>query len=89
MSPEFFLESGQSQLVLVENLLDRPSDHCLLDHGLLKVHRPKTQHRNADGLSERRNDYKKHERQLGELHLVAEKWNFLSQEEYDKLPLVP
>ena len=52
-------------------------------------HRPRTQHRNGDGLSKRTNDYKKHERQLGELHSNAEKWNFLSQEEYDRLPLVP
>ena len=52
-------------------------------------HRPRTQHRNADGLSTRTNDYKKHETQLKGLPLIAEKWNFLSQEEYDKLPLAP
>ena len=51
-------------------------------------HRPRTQHRIADGLSKRTNDYKKHERQLGELPSIAEKWNFLAQEEYDKLPQV-
>ena len=52
-------------------------------------HRPRTQHRNADGLSKRTNDYKKRERQLNNLPPVAEKWNFLSQDEYDQLPLVP
>ena len=52
-------------------------------------HRPRTQHRNADVLSKRKNDYKKHERQLEELPSIAEKWNFLSQEECDKLPMVP
>ena len=52
-------------------------------------HRPKTQHRNTDGLSKRTNDYKKHERQLVELPSIAEKWNCLSQKEYDKLLLEP
>ena len=52
-------------------------------------HRPRTQHRNADGLSKRTNDYKKHEKQLKGLPAIADKWNFLSQEEYDKLPLAP
>ena len=52
-------------------------------------HRPRTQHRNADGLSKRTNDYKKHEKQLKSLPAIADKWNFLSQEEYDELPLAP
>ena len=52
-------------------------------------HRPRTQHRNADGLSKRTNYYKKHEKQLKGLPAIADKWNFLSQEEYDKLPLAP
>ena len=52
-------------------------------------HRPRTQHRNADGLSKRTNDYKKHEKQLQNLPTIANKWNFLSQEEYDRLPLAP
>ena len=52
-------------------------------------HRPRTQHRNADGLSKRTNDYKKQEKQLKGLPAIADKWNFLSQEEYDKLPLAP
>ena len=50
-------------------------------------HRPKTQHRNADGLSEGTNGYKRHEKQLKGLPPIVEKWNFLSQEEYGKLPL--
>ena len=52
-------------------------------------HRPRTQPRNADGLSKRTNDYKKHEKQLKGLPAIADKWNFLSQEEYNKLPLAP
>ena len=52
-------------------------------------HRPRTQHRNADGLSKRTNDYKKHEKQLKGLPAIADKWDFLSQEEYNKLPLAP
>ena len=52
-------------------------------------HRPRTQHRNADGLSKRTNDYKKHEKQLKGLPRIAEKWNFLSQEECGNLPLTP
>ena len=52
-------------------------------------HRPRTQHRNADGLSKSTNDYKNHGKQLKGLSPIAEKWNFLSQEEYDKFPLTP
>ena len=36
-------------------------------------HRPRTQHRNADGLSKRTNDYKKHEKQLKGLPANADK----------------
>ena len=50
-------------------------------------HRPKTQHRNADGLSKRTNDYQCREKQLEKLPPVADKWNFLSQEEFDQLPV--
>ena len=52
-------------------------------------HQPRTQHRNADGLSKRTNDNKKQEKQLKGLPPNAEKWNFLSQEENNKLPLTP
>ena len=50
-------------------------------------HRPRTQHRNADGLSKRTNDYQWREKQLEKLPAVADKWNFLSQEEFDQLPV--
>ena len=52
-------------------------------------HRPRTQHRNADGLSKRTNDYRWRELQLEKLPSVAEGWNFLSQEEYEQLPTAP
>ena len=52
-------------------------------------HRPRTQHRNADGLSKRTNDYRWREHQLETLLPVAERWNFLSQEEYEQLPIAP
>ena len=48
-------------------------------------HRPRTQHRNADGLSKRTNDYRWREK----LPAVTDKWNFLSQEEFDQLPVAP
>ena len=52
-------------------------------------HRPRTQHRNVDGLSKRTNDYQWREKQLEKLPPVADKWNFLSQEEIDQLPVAP
>ena len=52
-------------------------------------HRPTTQHRNADGLSKRTNDYQWREKQLENLPPVAEKWSFFSQEEFDQLPDPP
>ena len=52
-------------------------------------HRPRTQHRNADGLSKRTNDYQWREQQLEKLPSVAKRWNFLSQEEYEQLPTAP
>ena len=48
--------------------------------------RPRTQHRNADGLFKRTNDYRWREQQLEKLPPVAERWNFLSQDEYERLP---
>ena len=41
-------------------------------------HRPRTQHRNADGLSKRTSDYRWREQQLENLPPVAKRWNFLS-----------
>ena len=52
-------------------------------------HRPRTQHRNADGLSKRTNDYRWREKQLEKLPAVTDKWNFFSQEEFDQLPVAP
>ena len=52
-------------------------------------HRPRTQHRNADGLSKRTNYYQWREKQLEKLPPVADKWNFLSQEKIDQLPVGP
>ena len=52
-------------------------------------HRPRTQHRNANGLSKRTNDYRWREQQLEKLPSVAERWNFRSQDEYERLPTAP
>ena len=52
-------------------------------------HRPRTQQRNADGLSKRTNDYQWREQPLDKLPPVAERWNFLSQAEYKRLPTAP
>ena len=52
-------------------------------------HRPRTQHRNADGLSNRTNDYRCREKQLAQLPVAGERWNFLSAEEFDNLPVAP
>ena len=45
-------------------------------------HRPRTQHRNADGLSKRTNDYRCREKQLAQLPAAGERWKFLSAEEF-------
>ena len=50
-------------------------------------HRPRTQHCIADGLSKRTNDYQWPEKQLEMLPPVANNRNFLSQEEFDQLPV--
>ena len=50
-------------------------------------HRPRTQHRNADGFSKRTNDYRCREKQLAQLPAAGERWNFLSAEEFDNLPV--
>ena len=52
-------------------------------------HRPRTQHRNADGLSKRTNEYRCREQQLAQLPAIGERWNFLSAEEFDNLPIAP
>ena len=53
------------------------------------IHRPRTQHRNVDGLSKRTNDYVHREQILEKLPEVSEGFNFMSQEDYDNLPTVP
>ena len=52
-------------------------------------HRPRTQHRNADGLSKRTNEYRCREKQLAQQPAAGERWNFLSADEFDKLPVAP
>ena len=53
------------------------------------IHRPRTQHRNVDGLSKRTNDYINREQILEKLPEVSEGFNFMSQKDYDELPTVP
>ena len=53
------------------------------------VHRPRSQHRNVDGLSKRTNDYIHRERILEKLPEVSEGFNFMSQKDYNDLPTVP
>ena len=52
-------------------------------------HRPRTQHRNADGLSKRTNENRCREKQLAQQPAAGERWNFLSADEFDKLPIAP
>ena len=52
-------------------------------------HRPRTQHRNADGLSKRTNEYRWQERRIAQLPPSGERWNFLSTEEFVQLPTAP
>ena len=53
------------------------------------IHRPRTQHRNVDGLSMRANDYINREQILETLPEVREGFNFMSQKDYDELPTIP
>ena len=43
----------------------------------------------ADGLSNRTNHYRRREQQHEKLPPVAQRWNFLSQDEYERPPTVP
>ena len=52
-------------------------------------HRPRTQHRNANGLSKRTNDYKHRAALLGLQPAVVDKWIFLRQDEFDQTPVAP
>ena len=51
--------------------------------------RPRTQHRNADGLSKRTKEHRWRERQLAQLPPSGERWNLLSAKEFDQLPTAP
>jgi len=53
------------------------------------VHRPRTQHRNADGLSKRTNDYVHRERIAEKMPQVREGFSFMTQKEFDELPTLP
>ena len=55
----------------------------------ITIHRPRTQHRNADGLSKRTKDYVHCERIIEKLPEVSEGFNFMSQKEYEELLIVP
>ena len=53
------------------------------------IHRPRTQHRNVDGLSKRTNDYINREQILEKLPEVSEGFNSMSQKDYEELPTIP
>ena len=53
------------------------------------VHRPRTQHRNADRLSKRTKDYLHREKIIEKLPGVSDGFNFMSQKDYEELPTVP
>ena len=54
------------------------------------VHRPPpTEHRNADGLSERNNDYVHREKIIQTLSEVSNGFSFMTQKDYEELPAVP
>ena len=53
------------------------------------IHRPRTQHRNADGFSKRTNDYVHREKIVEALPEVSKGFSFMSQKDYEELPTVP
>ena len=53
------------------------------------IRRPRTQHRNAYGLSKRTNDYVHREKMIEKLPKVSDGFNFMSQKYYEELPTVP
>ena len=61
----------------------------LEQHHFKTVHRPRTQHKNADGLSKRTNDYVHQENNIESLPEVSKGFSFLTQKYYEKLPTVP
>ena len=58
-------------------------------HHFKTIHRPVTQHRNADGLSKSTNDFLHLERIIQKLPEVSEGFNFMSQKDNEELPTVP
>ena len=55
----------------------------------ITVHQLRTQHRNADGLSKRTNDYVHRENILENLPEISKGFDFMSQQVYEDLPTVP
>ena len=53
------------------------------------IHRPRTQHRNAHGLSKRTNGYVHREKIIEKLPGVSKGFSFMSQKDYEELPIVP
>ena len=53
------------------------------------VHWPRTQHRNADGLSKTTKDYVHREKITESLPEVSKGFSFMSQKDYENLPTVP
>ena len=54
-----------------------------------QYHRPRTQHRNVDGLSTRTNDYMDREKIMEKLPEVSDGFNLMSQKDYEELPIIP
>ena len=61
----------------------------LNQYNLKTIHRPRTQHRNADGLSKRTNDYVHREKIVEKLPEVSKRFSFMSQKDYEELSTVP
>ena len=78
MPAKVHLDIGQSNTVVVENLFIRSGSHSSMDNSTQEVPLPRetttaTQHRNADGLSKRTNDYRWREQLLEKLPPVTER----------------
>ena len=62
---------------------------CLDQYHFKTVDRPRTQQRNADGLSKRTNNYVHWEKIVMTLPKVSKGFNFMSQDGYENLCTVP
>ena len=58
-------------------------------HHFKIVHRPPTEHRNADGLNKRNIDYVHRGKIIQTLSEVSSGFSFMTQEDYEELPAVP